>query len=130
MVKSKTKIAKQSEKKGNFVLVETLRSAKKAGSPFWLQTASILSAPRRNKIAVNLNEIEKATKEGDSVVVPGKILSQGEVSKKVAIVAFAFSGKAKEKLLKTKSQAVTILDEIKKNPEGKGLRLFSHGGEK
>jgi len=64
------------------------------------------------------------TKEGDSIVVPGKVLSQGELSKKVAIVAFAFSDKTREKLLKTKSQAITMLEEIKKNPEAKGLKVF------
>lgn len=124
-MKSKTKIEQQSQKKGNPILVETLRSAKKAGSEFWLQTASILAGPRRNKIAVNLDDIERFTKEGDTIIVPGKVLSQGEVSKKIAVVAFTFSEKAREKLSKTKSHATTILDEIKKNPEGKGLKMFS-----
>ena len=124
MDKSKTKIEKQSRRKQNTMLVETLRAAKKTGSEIWLNVASVLSSPRRNKIAVNLGELEKATKEGDSIVVPGKILSQGEISKKIAIIAFAFSEKAKEKLLKTKSQAVNIIDEIKKNPQAKGLKDF------
>ena len=130
-MKSKTKIEKQSQKKGNPILVETLRAAKKTGAPFWLQAAGVLSGPRRRKIAVNLGDIEKATKEGDSIVVPGKILSQGEISKKIAVVALAFSEKAKEKLLKTKSQAINIIDEIKKNPEAKGLKfIMNSGGEK
>src|SRR3989344_473625 len=124
MDKSKTKIEKQSRRKNNEILVETLRAAKKTGSEIWLNVARVLSSPRRNKIAVNLGELEKATKEGDSIIVPGKILSQGEISKKIAVIAFAFSKKAKEKLLKTKSQAVNIIDEIKKNPQAKGLKVF------
>ena len=129
MVKSKTKIEKQSRKKGNPILVETLRAAKKTGNEIWMRVAGVLSGPRRKKIAINLDNIEKATKEGDSIVVPGKILSQGEISKKIAVIALAFSEKAKEKLLKTKSHAVSILDEIKKNPEAKGLRLIMNPGE-
>ena len=129
MVKSKTKIEKQSRKKGNPILVETLRAAKKTGNEIWMRVAGVLSGPRRKKIAINLDNIEKATKEGDSIVVPGKILSQGEISKKIAVIALAFSEKAKEKLLKTKSHAVSILDEIKKNPEAKGLRLIMNLGE-
>jgi large subunit ribosomal protein L18e len=121
-MKSKTKIEKQSQKKNNPILVETIRAAKKTNSKFWLEIASVLSSPRRNAIALNLNEIEKITKEGDSIVIPGKILSQGEVSKKIAVIAFNFSEKAREKLLKTKSPAVNIIDEIKKNPEAKGLK--------
>ena len=123
-MKSKTKIEKQSQRKNNSELVETIRAAKKTGSEFWMQIASILSGPRRAKIAVNLNEIEKSAKEGDSIVVPGKVLSQGEISKKIALVAFSFSEKTKEKLLKTKSQAITVMEEIKKNPQGKGLRMM------
>jgi len=124
-MKSKTKIEKQSQRKGNPILVETLRAAKKTGNKLWMNVAGILSGPRRNKIAVNLDEIEKATKEGDSVVIPGKVLSQGEISKKIAVIASNFSEKAREKLLKTKSHATMMLDEIKKNPEAKGLRILT-----
>ena len=126
MTKSKTKIEKQAQRKNNEDLVETIGAAKKTGSEFWMQVASILSSPRRQKVAVNLNDIEKSTKEGDSIVVPGKVLSQGELSKKVAIVAFAFSDKTREKLLKTKSQAITMLEEIKKNPGAKGVRILTN----
>ena len=125
-MKSKTKIEKQAQRKNNEDLVETIRAAKKTGSKFWMQVASILSAPRRQKVAVNLNDIDKITKEGDSMVVPGKVLSQGDVSKKIAVVAFAFSDKTKEKLLKTKSQAITIMEEIKKNPGAKGIRILTN----
>ena len=124
MVKSKTKIEQQSWKKSNSELVETIRAAKKTGNKFWLQIAGILSGPRRMQIAINLNEIEKSTTEGDSIVVPGKVLSQGEISKKIAVIAFSFSERAREKLLKTKSQAISILDEIKKNPQAKGIRIL------
>jgi len=128
-MKSKTKIEKQAQRKNNEDLVETIRAAKKTGSKFWMQVASILSAPRRQKVAVNLNDIDKITKEGDSMVVPGKVLSQGDVSKKIAVVAFAFSDKTKEKLLKTKSQAITIMEEIKKNPGAEGIRILTNTGK-
>jgi large subunit ribosomal protein L18e len=124
-MKSKTKIEKQSQRKGNPVLIETLRAAKKTGNESWLKVAGVLSGPRRERIAINLGDIEKATKEGDSVLIPGKVLSQGEISKKIAVIAFNFSEKAEEKLLKTKSSAISILDEIKKNPPAKGLRILT-----
>ena len=123
-MKSKTKIERQSWKKGNPVLIETVRAAKKTSSNFWLKVAGVLSGPRRARIAINLNDIEKATKEGDSVVFPGKVLSQGEVSKKIAVIAFNFSEKAREKLLKNKSHVLSILEEIKKNPSAEGLKFL------
>jgi len=124
MVKSKTKIEKQSWKKNNPLLIETIRAAKKTGSEEWMKVAGILSGPRRNQTTINLSEIEKSTEEGDSVVFPGKVLSQGEISKKIAVIAFNFSEKAREKLLKTKSQALNIMEEIKKNPQAKGLKFL------
>ena len=123
-MKSKTKIEKQSWRKGNPMLVETIRAAKKTGSNFWLKIAGILSGPRRSKTEINLNEVENSTKEGDSVVFPGKVLSQGEISKKIAVIAFGFSEKAREKLLKNKSHVLSILEEIKKNPDAKGLKFL------
>lgn len=128
-MKSKTKIEKQSWKKGNPMLVKTIRAAKKTGSDFWLRIAGILSGPRRTRIEINLNEIEKATKEGDSIVFPGKVLSQGDISKKIAVIAFSFSEKAREKLLKNKSHVLSMLEEIKKNPEAKGLTILDNTGK-
>ena len=121
-MKSKTKISKQEQKKTNPELVETIRAAKKHKA--WLKIAGIVAGPRRNWRNVNLEEIEKATKLGDIIIVPGKVLSQGNVTKKIRIAALGFSEKAKEKLLNSKSEVVLIIDEIKKNPEAKGLKVI------
>ncbi|MFH1326775.1 MAG: uL15 family ribosomal protein [archaeon] len=114
-MKSKTKIEKQTKKKHNPELVETIRLAKK--SKAWLKVASILSSSRKNKIQINLNEIK------EDVVVPGKVLSQGEIGK-TKVVAFSFSEKAKEKIVKAGGKTINILDEIKSNPEMKGLKIL------
>jgi len=111
MVKSKTKIEKQTQKKTSVELVNTIIAAKKNKS--WNRIAEILSGPRKNRINLNLNEIEFGE---DILVVPGKILSQGEVKGKGKIVAFDFSDKAKEKLKKAGCEVSNIVDEIKKNP--------------
>lgn len=122
MVKSKTKIEKQTLKKRNPEMVETIRAAKKKEK--WLKIARILSGPRRKMPNLNLTEINKDSKEGDTVVVPGKVLSQGEINKKIKVVALGFSEKAREKLMKSKSDPTTILEEIKKNPDAKGVKML------
>ena len=122
MVKTKTKIENQIRKKTNDELVETTIAAKKRDK--WLEVASILSGPRRESIDLNIGQIDFLAKEGDIVVIPGKVLSQGELTKKIRIVAYKFSEKAKEKLLKEKIQISSIMDEIKKNPEAKGVRIL------
>ena len=122
MVKSKTKISKQEKRKTNSSLVETIRLAKKNKN--WLEVAGMLSTPRRNRMNLNLSDIDKLVKEGEKVVVVGKVLSQGDVSKKVKVVAIGFSESAKEKLLNSKCEAIYIKEEIKKNPDAKGLRIL------
>ncbi len=121
-MKSKTLIGKQLKKKTNSKLVETLIAAKKNSK--WIEVASILSGPRRKRINVNLDEINKNSKAGETIIVPGKILSQGEIDKKIKIVAFSFSKKAEEKLLSAKCEVSDILEEINKNPEAKGIKIL------
>jgi len=128
MVKSKTKIEKQMQRKTSTELVKTILIAKKNKS--WIKVAEILSGPRKNRANLNLEEIDKkvdalkGTSEGEIVVIPGKVLSQGSVNKKIKIVALNFSEKAKEKLLKSKCKISSIVEEIKKNPDGKGIKIL------
>ena len=121
-MKTKSKIEKQLQRKTNSVLVETIITCKKNKN--WISIAEILSGPRKNRINLNLEELNKKVKDEKIVVVPGKILSQGELDKKIKIVALGFSGRAKEKLDKSGSEALTILEEIKKNPEVKGVKIL------
>ena len=121
-MRSKTKIEKKLQKKTNSILVETIIAAKKKEA--WNPLADIISSPRRRKIVLNLEDIEKEAKDGEHVVVPGKVLSQGELNKKIKITALSFSDKAKEKLLKSKIEFSNMLDEIKKNPTAKGIKIL------
>jgi large subunit ribosomal protein L18e len=121
-MKSKTKISKQLERKSNSKLMETVIAGKK--NEAWLGIAGILSGPRRNKVCINLEEINKDSKAGEVVVVPGKVLSQGEIDKKIKVVALNFSEKAKEKLLSAKCDISYIIDEIKSNPSAKGIKII------
>jgi large subunit ribosomal protein L18e len=86
--------------------------------------AGILSGPRRNKICINLEEINKNSKTGETIVIPGKVLSQGEIDKKIKVIALNFSEKAKEKLLSAKCETDSILNEIKSNPSAKGIKII------
>ncbi len=121
-MKTKTKIGKQLKRKTNNRLVETIVASKKNSK--WLEIANILSQPTRKRIIVNLDKIEQETKEGDTVLVPGKVLGVGNVSKKIRVVALGFSESAKEKLKKFKGEIVTILEELNKNPGFQGIKII------
>ena len=121
-MKTLTKIKKQIKKKTNSELVETILKAAK--NEKWFQVAQIISGPRRKRMNLNLDEIDNIANDGETIVVPGKVLSQGELNKKIKIVALNFSKNAKEKLSRSKKDFATIEEEIKKNPDAKGIRII------
>jgi len=118
MIKSKTKISKQTSNKTSKYLVNTIREATK--NPAWIEVAGILSRPKRARINANLSELA----DKKAVVVCGKVLSEGNVNSKMKVVALNFSEGAKEKLLNAGCEVVTIADEIKKNPELKDIEIL------
>lgn len=122
-MKSKTKIDEQLGRKRNPELAETILKAKK--NEKWLRIAGILSSPRRKKVVANLSMIDKESKEGDTIVVPGKVLGSGEVSKRIKIVAFSFSEEAVKKLKEKKCEIELISKEMDKNPEAKGVKVIT-----
>jgi large subunit ribosomal protein L18e len=122
-MKSNTKIKKQLKKKTSPSVVETILEASK--NKAWKKIAEVLSGSRRNHININLEEIDKYSKENKTLVIPGKVLSQGEVSKKMKIVSLNFSKSAEEKLIKSGCEVKTILQEIKLNPEAKDIEILS-----
>jgi len=110
------------KRKTNPELVRSIIKAKK--NKEWLEVASILSGPRRKKISINLDKIDKETKEGDTVVVPGKVLGGGEISKKIRIASLSFSEEAEKKLREKKCEVVSIEEEVRVNPEAKGIKIL------
>ncbi len=102
-------------------LVEELKDN---SSPFWKRISKDLQKPTRQRRIVNVYKIDKNTKEGDMVIVPGKVLSVGELSKKVDVVAMHISAGAREKITKANGTVLTIKELLQKNPEGKGVRIL------
>jgi len=121
-MKSKTKIDEQLGRKTNKELVETIIKAKKKKN--WLKIAGILSSPRRKKIEINIDKIDKESKEGDTIIIPGKVLSSGSISKKIRIAALAYSKEAEKKLKEKKCELVSLEKEIEINPEAKGVKVI------
>ena len=95
--------------------------ARKNKAKIWKYLKELLERPRRNKIIVNISKINKLTKEGDVVIVPGKVLGMGELDHSLTIAAFDFSKTAKEKLNK---YIVDIYDLVKSNPKGSNIKII------
>ena len=90
----------------------------------WRRIAKDLEKPTRIRRKVNLYKIEKHLKNGETAIVPGKLLSLGDLTKKVEIAAYQASQQAKEKITKAGSKFLTIHELMKKNPQGKKIRII------
>lgn len=119
---SNTKLKKRIRKKTNPALAEVIREAHNHEP--WKPLAVILAGSTRKQSALNLFEIDKVAKEGDTIIVPGKILSHGNLTKRIVICALSISEKALEKLKESKSSFVLLIDEIKKNRKAEGVKLI------
>ncbi len=121
-MKSKTEIKKRIENKTNPELVETIRFANKNNS--WRKVVQKISESRRKARGINLEEINKNSKEGDTIVVCSKILGVGNLEKRIKICALHFSENARKKIKENKSEAVILIDEMKKNPKAEGVKIL------
>jgi large subunit ribosomal protein L18e len=117
---SKTKIENRMRSKRNPILVNTVVTLKKTNPA----VAKLLVRPVKKAMSINLSELDRIVKDGESVLISGKVLSSGDLTKKVKIVAWSVSEKAREKIKEAKSEFVSIVEETKKNPELKGLRII------
>jgi len=119
---SKTELKKRQRRKTNPQLAAAVYWATK--NPAWIKFAKLLSQSTKLQSAINLKEIDEKTKLGDLVLIPGRVLSVGEITKKIRICSFGISNQAKEKLTKTHSEWINILDEIKRNPKAEGFKII------
>ena len=91
---------------------------------FLLALAKKLKKPANIRAEVNLSRINRHTKDGDTIVVPGKVLSSGILEKKLTIACFKSSEKAQKKIKDSGSSIPTIKELIEKNPKGSNVKFI------
>lgn len=111
-------MAIRNSKTTNKVLFDTIRDLKKAstktGSAVFRAVAEKLSVPASQRPQVNISKIDKNAAEGETIIVPGKILGDGTISKKVTVIGFKASEGAIEKIEKAGGKFVEIREFLKK----------------
>ncbi|MEM0372577.1 MAG: 50S ribosomal protein L18e [archaeon] len=96
---------------------------KKSKKPIWLSVAEKLERPRRKNAGVNVWKLNSFTKEGDVVVVPGKVLAEGEMDHGITVAALSFSKAAADKI-KKKGSVMTIRELMDKNAKGTKITIL------
>ena len=93
-------------------------------SKFWKRIARDIRRPARQRRTVNIYKIERFAKDGEIIIVPGKVLSVGELKKKVDVAALSFSDDAKLKIVQAKGKIMSIKELLQQNPAGKNVRIL------
>jgi len=93
-------------------------------SRFWKKVVKDLNRPSRQRRTVNVYKIDRYARDGETVLVPGKVLSVGEISRPVAVAAVNFSAEAKRKIIEAKGKALSIKELLQSNPDGKKVRIL------
>jgi len=106
-------------------LIRTLRKkSNEEEVSIWKDVAWRLEKPRRQKAEVNVSRINRYTKEGDTVIVPGSVLGAGKLEHRVTVAAWKFSETAKKKIKAAGGEVLTIEELVERNPKGSGVLIM------
>ena len=98
------------------------KQSKSEDAAIWKDVADRLSRSNRRTAEVNLSSINRYAVADETILVPGKVLSNGELDKKVNVVALKFSAKAQEKIESAGGECISIDEIIETNPKGSNIR--------
>ncbi|MCI4446678.1 MAG: 50S ribosomal protein L18e [Pyrobaculum sp.] len=106
------------------MLVRFLRKAAVANSAnIWREVAEYIGKPRRQRVVVNVGKLNRVADEGDVVVVPGKLLGGGKLSKRIVVAAVNASPKAVQKVVEAGGEVLTIPDLVRRFPRGSRVKI-------
>ena len=70
--------------------------------------------PRRKMAKVSIEKIERLSKQSENIIVPGKVLGKGGLSKKFNICALEYSKGASDALKAAECSTLSISEMLKK----------------
>ncbi|MGN0099236.1 MAG: 50S ribosomal protein L18e [Candidatus Methanomethylophilaceae archaeon] len=114
--------------KTNPQLVATIDNLKaktrETDAAIWRDIALRLEKPKKNWAEANLSKIERYAKDGETIIVPGKVLAAGEISKKITVAAYSFSEAAAKAIVAAGGKTLSIEELADANPKGTGVRIM------
>ncbi len=89
----------------------------------WRDLARRLQKARQRWAEVNVDEIAKHLNEGETALVPGKVLGTG-IAPKIDVAAFSFSRSAREKIEAAGGTCLSIRELVEHNTDGRNVRII------
>ncbi|MFH0898599.1 MAG: 50S ribosomal protein L18e [bacterium] len=96
----------------------------KEQSKFMLELMRLVGISTRKRAEVNVSKLDRLCKKDEMIIVPGKVLSAGMITKPITISALKFSKEAEEKIKKAGGQVLTIPEMLKNNSKGTKIRMI------
>ncbi|MBS3782727.1 MAG: 50S ribosomal protein L18e [Candidatus Thermoplasmatota archaeon] len=106
-------------------LIKELKDrAREKEAPIWRDVAERLERSSKHWAEVNLSSIERNVEEGDTIVVPGKVLGAGILKKEVTIGAFKASRSAEESIAEAGGELLNLRELAERRPEGSDIKIM------
>ena len=108
--------------------IDLIKSLTKQSSaedaPIWKAVAKELKRANRKNKEVNVYHIDKYSDDDDTVLVPTKVLGEGNITKKVTVAAFKFSQEAEKKIVAAGGKCLKIDELMAENPKGSNVKII------
>lgn len=108
----------------NPIMQKTIAELKLKDAKLWALVARELEKPTRKRREINLSRLQRFAENGETVIVAGKVLSAGNLSKKLTVAAWNFSAGAAAKIKAAGGKTITILELAKLNPKGTKVKVI------
>ncbi len=106
------------------LIKDMVERSHKNNARIWRDIARRLSRPSSRRAEVNISRISRYTSDNEIVAVPGKVLGSGVLNHKVTVAAYAFSRKAREKIINSGGECLSLTELADRIPTGKGVRIM------
>jgi len=90
----------------------------------WRVAEEALRGSRRRMAAVNVGKLDRLAEEDSLILVPGKVLGTGVVTKRLKVGAFSFSTEAARKINEAGGEALKLEEFVKKYGKTGGIRVI------
>ncbi len=121
---SALKISRKTNPNLEELILELKRLSRENQAPIWRTVAKKLEKPSRVWAEVNISSIDKHAQAKEFVLVPGKLLGTGNLTKPVNVAAYSASQAAIEKVEKAGGKFMTYTELAAQNPKGSGIRIM------
>ncbi|MBI4210194.1 MAG: 50S ribosomal protein L18e [Candidatus Diapherotrites archaeon] len=105
------------------LIVDLDKHGKKVKNGVWRLLSKKLGSSSRARVAMNVYKLSgmAAQSKGKTIVVPGKVLSKGDIKETARVACFACSAKARRKIEAAGGKVIGLKELMLENPKASTL---------